>query len=408
MTRRRGRSIPVAALALVGALYAAPAGAATLEGRIIHPTRRDAAGDIPVLLVCLGGGRDVLERKMVTDSEGRFVFGDLPSDAACLVGATYAGVSFPGGSVVFEEGQPETRSVMFHIYDRKEDLGDAGVSVVRWVIEREAGAYRVRQSVALNNPDLRVVMVGKDAPPLFRIPLLPDHGEIAAPLGGFPEGTVIEDGVAELRGPVLPGEREIRFVYDVPAQGDVLTTEIPLAERTPELQLMVRDFGVEVDAGPLHPARPAKEGNDIYLRYLGFDLPGGTRIPIRIEPLEPPARTPGWAQALLGAVIAGGLGLMVLAPIEKQAAAVVTGAPPDASEQDAIAESLEDLEFDYETGKLSSEDRDRLREELRREAVLALARARRSAAPAPERVTCSCGRAAQPGDRFCAACGQQL
>jgi hypothetical protein len=350
----------------------------------------------------------MVERTTTTGPEGRFVFQNLPANAACLVAATYAGVSFPGGSIVFGEGQPETRSVMFHIYDRTEDLGDAGVQLVGWTIEREAGTYRVRQSVVLNNPDLRVIKVGTGAPPLFRIALLPEHGEIAAPLGGFPEGTVIRDGMLELRGPVLPGEREIGLEYDVPAHADVLTTTLALADETPELRLMVRDFGVEVDAGSLHPARPAKEGNDLYLRFLGFDLPGGTRIPIRVKPLEPPVQAAAWVQALIAAILAGGLGLMVLAPIEKPTAvAARAGAPPDESEQDAIDASLRDLEFDYEPGQLSSEDRDRLRDELRREAVVALAKARRATSPV-ERVTCSCGRAAQPGDRFCAACGQQL
>jgi hypothetical protein len=411
VTLQRGLSLPVAALALVAALCATPASAATVDGRIIHPTRREAAASVPVLLACLRRGTDVVERTTTTDAEGRFVFHNLPSDAACLVAATYAGVSFPGGSVTFGEGQPETRSVMFHIYDRTEDLGDAGVRVVGWTIEREAGTYRVRQSAVLDNPDLRVVQVGKDAPPLLEIALMPEHGEIEAPLGGFPEGTVIRDGVLELRGPVLPGEREIGVMYDVPADGDVLTTTLALAAETPEIRLMVRDFGVEVDAGPLHPARPAKEGDHIYLRFVGFDLPAGTRIPIRVKPLEPPVQAAGWVQALLAAILAGGLGLVILAPIEKQTAlAMGPASAADESEQEAIDAALQDLEFDFETGKLSSEDRDRLKDELRREAVLALAKARRPPPPASpvEHATCSCGRVAQPGDRFCAACGQPL
>ena len=54
--------------------------------------------------------------------------------------------------------------------------------------------------------------------------------------------------------------------------------------------------------------------------------------------------------------------------------------------------ALHDLEHDYETGKLSLEDRERLRADLRREAVAALARERyASDSVKPETpVACSC------------------
>jgi hypothetical protein len=95
-------------------------------------------------------------------------------------------------------------------------------------------------------------------------------------------------------------------------------------------------------------------------------------------------------------------------------------ARPDADslvevEKEALRSALADLDFDFETGKLSVEDRDRLRGELSREAVRSLAHGRRAPtaqapaqAPAVAPPRCSCGRQALRGDRFCASCGKSL
>ncbi len=166
-----------------------------------------------------------------------------------------------------------------------------------------------------------------------------------------------------------------------------------------------------MDAGSLHPARPTRDGDVIYLAYLGFELEPGRRFPIRISPLPPASPTPGWANVLLVSLLAGGGLYLVARPI---AVADSVRARPDTHladvERAALRTALADLDFDYETGKLSTEDRDQLREELRREAVRSLARRRgvhTAVGQAPLR-RCTCGHQPQRGDKFCAACGKEL
>jgi hypothetical protein len=115
--------------------------------------------------------------------------------------------------------------------------------------------------------------------------------------------------------------------------------------------------------------------------------------------------------ALLAALGAGALLFFVATPIVRQALA--RGAreeslEPESPAKAALAAALQDLEHDFETGKLSAEDRERLRADLRREALAALARERLVHAPPAAPKTCSCGRVPAAGDRFCAGCGKAL
>jgi hypothetical protein len=381
-----------------------------ISGRVIHPSRPEAGAGIELQLLGVSRSGQSVERTTKADSKGSFTFEDLPGNTAYLLAASYDGLSFPGGNVIFEPGQPPTRSVVFHIYDRTDDPHSAQVASLRLLIEREAGSYRVQHSLFVSNPTLKVLAIAPDAPPLFRVALPAHEGPISVPFGRMPEGAHLENGNVLIRGPILPGTHNFTFAYELPASGDRLETEVSLAEAVPQLEVLIRDFGVRIDAGQLHPARPSREKDSIYLRYVGFDLPAGTRLPLRVEPLRPTMTPPPWLQVLMVMVLAGGLLFVVYQPIERAALATPEAAEASLDEHEAIASSLRDLEFDYETGKLSEADRDGLREELRREGARTLARSRRrrkTAQPEPSRA-CSCGRAPEPGDRFCASCGKAL
>jgi hypothetical protein len=201
------------------------------------------------------------------------------------------------------------------------------------------------------------------------------------------------------------------------APGGYPATEIVVPSDVQNLAVYVQDFGVEVDAGELHPARPQRQDDLWYQAFIGFDVPAGTRLPLHIRVLPPQSRAPLLWAALLAALGAGALLFFVVGPVVREALARDRSSDeslePESPAKAALAAALHDLEHDFETGKLSAEDRERLREDLRREALGALARERLGAqsleAPPPALRACaSCGRAVAPDDRFCAACGKAL
>jgi hypothetical protein len=423
------------ALALVIALAPATGPAATVTGRIIHPGRPEAARGLEVVLLGIGRGAEPIERKARADAEGRFRFDDVSPDAAYMVGTDYEGVRFPGGSVVFDANAPDverqTRDVIFHIYDRTDDASGLELQGIRWTVDREAGVYRILQLAIVDNPSMKVVVADEGQPPLFRLGLAASHGELETPFGTLPAGVVVEGDGVSLRGPVYPGERPYRFAYDVKEPGDRLRVDLDLPSAAEWVEVLVRDFGAVVEAGLLHPARPVRASDQIYQRFVGFDLAPGTRVPVQVTPLPPLAPLPLSLRVLLAALLAGALCYVVARPL----AAVAGPALAEPSleegadaEKAALVTALRDLEDDFETGKISAEDRDALRIEVRREALEALSRARGRSRAAPAEAgaesavgaeaglgaardsaaLCDCGYRLRPGDRFCGGCGKQL
>lgn len=381
---------------------------------MIHPTRVDAAAGIEVVLLGVDRNGESIERKTRADSAGQFGFTGLPTPAGYLVEARYEAIGFPGGSVVFREDDADaTRTLTFHIYDPSADASRLVLRGVRWALEREAGVYRVRQSLSVHNPGLNVVVRDDSEPPVLRVGLAPGHTELETAHGKLPAGARVRGDTLELHGPVLPGERQFQFSYDLAGSSADLVTEIGFPDPVETLEVYVRDFGIVVDAGPLHPARPVRDADTIYQRYVGFDLDAKARIPLRVQALPPRRPPPSWVTALLSALVAAGSLFFVGQPVS--AAAPAGGLPASETEGDrekqALIAALRDLEHDFETGKLSSEDRDRLRRDLRRDALFAMTRQQAVPGPTPpmdEPQPCRCGRAPQAGDRFCAACGSPL
>ncbi|MCE2392320.1 MAG: hypothetical protein J4G09_12695 [Proteobacteria bacterium] len=396
-----------AAFALAAWTCAAAAGAAEIRGRVSHPTRPGAAGGIEVLALGIGAQEQRIERSTRAGSDGSFAFRDLPAPAAYLLRAIYDEFAFPGPSVLFRPGEPETRTdVEIRVFERSGDGGGLRIANAQWVVEYDAGLFHVRQTARVANPGQRVVVVADDQPALLRIALAPGHGDPRTLLGRLPTGVTLAEGHAEVRGPVFPGEQgfHLELSYDLqPEAGAALNTELSFPDPVEDFSLFVEDFGIEIDAGALHPSRPVRQNDVFYQQFLGFDLAPGERFRLRVAPLEDGAGTSRMALALAASLGVGALAFFVGRPVIRSAEEKARPAEPEPGVRGQLDAALMDLEHDYETGKLSADDRERLREDLRRDALRALTRERGSS-PEP----CSCGQPIRPDDRFCPKCGRAL
>jgi len=408
-----------AALAALGLLAcAARAGAAVIEGRVSHPTKPGAAANLRIEALGLDPEERPISRETHTDKDGRYRFDDLPAPAAYLIRAQYGGLTFPGGSAGFRKGEEQKRETLeFKIYDQNADASHLRLAQLQWVTQKSAGVWRVSQSANVANPDEVAVVIPRSAPTPIRVALAPGHGPVETVFGHLPEGATVVGDVVEVRGPVLPGAQglSVQLEYDLEAAPDGgLVTSIAIPTPVDDLAVYVQDSGIDVDAGELHPARPARQDDAIYQAFIGFDVPAGTNLPLKVRALPPVQPLPQALVAAVAALAAGALFFFVIAPVVRQAlarGATARDAEPESPAKAALAAALADLEHDFETGKLSVEDRERLRADLRREAIAALARERLGpvadespAGPKP----CTCGRVPSAGDRFCAACGSPL
>jgi len=397
------------AVALVLAGLAVAARAATVEGQVRHGTRGGPMPNLRVQVLGFDSEQHTVDRSTRTDANGRFRFEGLPSPAIYLVRPEGKDFTYPGTPVAFRPGEPDTAPPLeLKVYDESSDPKGLRVAQIQWVIERDAGRYRVSQRARVANAERSVVRVAEDHPPLLRVALAPGHGEVSTPFDRLPAGVRIAGDGAEIRGPVFPGDEGlvIELSYDLtPAAGGALETRILAPDAVDELALYVQDFGVEIDAGALHPSRVAQQDDVFFQSFVGFDLAAQAELPLRVTPLPPVREAGTWGAIALAALIAGSLAAFAGWPVANARAAAAAQAPPEVDPAEAALRSaLADLEHDYETGKLSAEDRARLERELTRAPGAAAPDAAPAAAPTP----CACGRVPAPADRFCAACGNKL
>ena len=200
------------------------------------------------------------------------------------------------------------------------------------------------------------------------------------------------------------------FSYDLASAERKLDLELRFPDTTPELELFIADQRLAIDAGGLHAGRVQRdEKGSAYQRYLGFDLAAGSSVALVIRPLPPPAQSSPLWTAALAALLGAGTMFWVGRPVTR-ALAIEAPEPESDAAKEALFSALRDLEHDFETGKLSQQDRDRLRQELRRDTLEALAREAGSpVAPEPREPECaSCGMKTSADARFCGACGARL
>ena len=412
-----GRRIAAALALLVACVLAPAARAVEIEVRVVHRSG-DEVGELDVQLLGIKPEGETLARQGRTGAHGRMRFAELPVPAAYLVMAQYRGVSFHGEGVRFADGEDlESQSVEIEVHEPSRDPAPIGLDSVRLFVEQEAGAYRFDQIVELHNAGPSVIALDPEAPAPIRIALAPGHGELRTRTGTVPFGFELVDGFLELVGPVFPGPRELIFSYDVPTDGANLEVELLFSDRTPTFELYVRDELVAIEAGDLHPARPSRDpqGNS-YQRFVGFDLAPQTRVPVRVRPLTPQTDRP-YATAAVAALLGAGLLLFVGWPVTREAGSAAEPEESSATgEKEALYAALRDLEHDFETGKLSEADRERLRAELRSDTLAALARAPSEPGDGgagrqdePGTGSCvKCGHARGEGDVFCSRCGARL
>jgi len=420
------------ALQLVVTSFAAAA--VTIEGQVVHPAQArgeeiDLSG-IPVRVVWQKPEGGFGSEEMKTQAEGKFRFEELEFQRVFgLLVMDYQGISFPMEVLQLEESERSaTKSIRLPLREISEDSSPVQILDLRTVIDRsDGGFFKVQQLARITNSSDRVVMVQGDDQSVLDLNLLDSHGEVAAQqlVAGQPNPAqvVVADARARYQGPVFPGLQLIELSYEIETGSANLETELEFDNAIPRFVLTVPDRRQAVYAEGLFPSKAdggLGEPERGFQYFRAYDVEPGQKVRVRIEEIPPRADGQVAAAGAIAALLFGlciFIGLPIASEMRGESAPAVPDTPISASETLAIA--LQDLEHDFETGKISAEDRERLQSELYREAVREMALQRESqghpsteglqAASSSKPAFCAaCGSGTETGDRFCRSCGVKL
>ncbi len=290
------------------------------------------------------------------------------------------------------------------------------VSAVRLVVRADDAALDVTETHVMEVQGGTQVL-GTSQAPLLRIPL-PETAQRLRFGSDQPGVELVPDPAGGLVaiGSAAPGEAIVELAYQLPVGEGPAELERRFAARVPVLSIFVADTGrLAPHSERLHRRRPVRTPDRTYLHLEAFEVAPDEPVALTLGRLPAPARS-GRPLAL------GAIGLAALAsiwlltsPLRTRARGTLEAggdrAEPGREEREALYEAIRDLDHDFETGKVSAADRERLGAELRARALALLEaeRALPAAVHAPETQRCpACAAEAEPGHRFCAQCGQAL
>jgi hypothetical protein len=314
-------------------------------------------------------------------------------------------------------------------------------------LELDDAALEVEQHI-------EVIADGEGAPltspatPLLCIPMPENASELRFSSDTFAAGLRRDpSGDLAIHGPLPRGTTQLAMSYRLPATSAGASLAQSFDRVVPLLTVLVADNGVVTETPRLHRRQSARMDERTFLHLEAFAVEPGEVIDVGLR-RTPPAAARGRAApagfALLAGLAAFGF---LLHPLRgrPEGSAAAPEADVASLERTAIVRSLEALDEDLETGKLSAEDHAAMRTELRaRAAALLLAppavgresdrepsrsepkagedhrvgeRIPPRAEGAPEsaaehspaaRFCSACGSAVRPTDAFCSQCGTRL
>jgi len=220
---------PHANLAANKAVGEVPAGPATIRGRVVHRSRPEAAGDVPVTLLALDAAGRAGTRRTQTGPGGEFAFEKLSNDPGTvyLLAVRHAGIPF-GARVSFDEGEIASSSVI-EISDTSADAHELGIGAASLRVDRGCNGVRITETHTLRNPTEFILRVppGERATrePIFRIELPAAASFFTPGRGSLEEDLLRQGNQVVFWGPLHPGSHEVEFAYSIPAGDETLAFE---------------------------------------------------------------------------------------------------------------------------------------------------------------------------------------
>jgi len=377
---------------------------------------------IEVLRAFPDGAQDV---RILTFGDGPAPQGDglRPTDAVMVGDLSYAAVTSGPAAVTSGPAAPgDEIAFSLEITSFEENAARLELRSATMWLELDDAALDVREQFDLVLTGDEPLRSNSDAP-LLCLPLPQDAEDLRFSGDTFSMGIQPDPtGGLALRGPIPVGHSGFALTYLLRSGSDGVRFAREFPTGLSLLSIYIADTGVLTETDRLHRRRPVRTSDRSYIHLEAYQVDPGETVALNVSSLpiaRPLPRTASVGFVVLSALVAG---LFLTAPLRSPRApgeAATTPTSTTSAERASLYAAIRDLEDDFETGKVSAEDHDAMRAEMRQHAG-ELLRAEREAAmspapapapaPAASPVTAcnECGERTPPDARFCSQCGARL
>jgi hypothetical protein len=428
-------------------------GKGTFTGKLVVKTPGDAQQEgIEVRLFAFKDQQRVAEWRSETDAQGRFSFEKLNTSTGVryIASALFQGVIYLSEGTEFPAGSDKA-STELSVYESVAAPASLKMASAHVILSgAEGGGIQLTEVIAIENPGDKTVIGSAENTQTLTLDLPEGATNVELVQGLLANQTAVTEKALIYSGPFYPGNNQLVFSYVIAPQPTWLFRR--------RLTLPVETFDIFVPSGgPAILSPQLARGEPLRIQETNYDRYSGgpfqaTGISFQIGGVEGASSTGTRELPVIPITVGAGLLLlyMVLAPFFSRARNLQPGmAEVDAQarsralwtmRRDRAMAAVKELDFDFQSGKLSDDDYEQLRTQQKALAIAAMqeldaltaAEARGAGRPGGESVTeagasvgaaagagasdeprqlrfCpSCGFKLQPGEKFCGGCGIRL
>ncbi len=361
--------------------YKVPQRNGVITGQVINATTNQPANDIELMLHAIQGQTEILTLSTRTDEFGHYTFDNLPDDHTLLyvVEGFYNDIAYLADQpAAFDPDQPHPQTqVDLKVYDTTSSNEAINITQMHYLISFGPNMISVIEVLVVGNSGNQTY-IGQEGQ-TFPFSLPAEAIEIVFQNNTDNSRFVETDSGYTDTEPIVPDDEglTIAALYDIPYDGDSLTVEVPLADDTASVDVLINNQQVELTSDQLQFRENRDFQGNTFAIYGGSDLSQGDSLTLNLTgladldfsqlPPDTPAHTqPGFwfenelDQTMLG-WLAMGLGLLsivavgVVYPMNRaRTAAEVKANLPDSVEtrRQKLLLTLVCLDQAFEAGEL--------------------------------------------------------
>lgn len=352
------KSVGLPAILAVALLAGAPALAADPEGAVEGALSNGTAGGktvagVVVTLAVLANGAERETRQVTADALGRYRFEGLPRDTAYSyqVRAEFEGIGYNLAPAQFPPGRA-TLPLNLTVYETTDSPAALRMDRADIIVTVADGLLTVWEHYMVVNGGDRTYTGDQTADPKARTTLqfvLPRNAGPPDLLEGFDrtKAIVTQQAVFDTR-PVLPGAKDLFFVYHVGYTAEAYTVKRPMLYPVKRADLLLQSVDLGLTSQRLTWEPPTTIEGRQFQRLSGADLARGEVIDFTLSGLPVP-RQQDYIRAAGLVLAVGGVGFVVAYGVRRRSLSL-------REERKDCLRGMADLDDQHDRGGLSDEE----------------------------------------------------
>ena len=219
--------------------YRLPRRDGVLNGQIINATANQAQGDLPVTLYAFENEASVITYTTQADSQGNYTFANLATDPATLyvIESYFDEVSYLTSPQSFAPDSSQT-TVDLSVYETTTSAEAVQLTRLNQLVSPQPDGLQVLQIFVLSNNGDKTYIGQNGQTFAFTLPAAATNVEFQNDFGNRFRRT--DDGYTTSE-PIVPGPEGLVIAasYELPAEGDSLTVELPIPAAIETINLLL-------------------------------------------------------------------------------------------------------------------------------------------------------------------------